>query len=101
MLKIAKPWIIYLVGLCLEIGVDYFLRMQDGNIRSGGLPDSVLFLISVVLAGVSVGLVFIATKPLMHIWKRLLSLVVQVVLGFVIYLFVTFNYVLGTGIDSL
>lgn len=83
------------------MGVDHLLRIQDGTIRTGGIPELLWFLIQMALCTIALWLAFVATKPLITLWKRLLLVGLQTCIGFVIYAFIALYYIVGTGIDSL
>lgn len=101
MKKIITAWVIFFGGFTLEMAVDHLLRIQDENIRTGGIPELLWFLIQIMLAIFAIWLVFIATKPLVVLWKRLVVLGLQASIGFIIYVFIGLNYIVGTGIDAL
>lgn len=94
-------WSIFFVGFGVEIGVDHVLRIQDGNIRTGSIPEPLWFLIQIALAAGALWLAFTATETLRIWWKRLLVVGVQAAVGFALYAFISLYYVVGTGIDSL
>ena len=83
------------------MGIDHLLRIQDGNIRTGGIPELLWSLIQIALAVVALSIAYIATKPLHVFWKRAVMVGVQAIVGFLIYVFVGLYYVVATGIDSL
>ena len=101
MKKTIIAWFIFFGGFALEISVDYLLRIQDENIRTGGIPELLWFIIQIILAISALWLAFLATKPLVIIWRRLLVLGLQAGIGFIIYVVIGLNYIVGTGIDSL
>ena len=101
MKKTLSAWFIFFGGFMLEIFIDHLLRIQDQNISTGGIPELIWFLIQIMLAILALWLAFVATKPLVALWKRLLVLGLQASIGFIIYVFIGLNYIVGTGIDSL
>lgn len=94
-------WLVFFAGLGVEMLVDYLLRSQDGNIRTGGIPETLWFLMQIFLGAVSVWLAFLGTSSLVRLWKRLLVLAVELLVGFAVYIFMVLFYVVGMGIDSL
>jgi hypothetical protein len=101
MKKTITAWIIYLGGFAIVMAIDHFLRIQDGNIRTGGIPEALWFLIQITLGVVALRLLFTATKPIITLWKRLLIVGVQAIVCYIITVFLSLYYVVGTGIDSL
>lgn len=81
------------------MGVDHTMRIQDGNMRTGGIYEPLWFLIQILLGLVALWLIATATKPLQHWWKSLLIVGVQGAIGFGLYIIIGINYVCRTGID--
>lgn len=96
-----RAWIVFFGGFGLEIAADRALRMQDGYVRTGGIPELLWFFLQIVLAIAALSLAYVATKPLRRPWLRLLALSIQAALGFLLYAAISLYYVVGTGIDSL
>jgi hypothetical protein len=94
-------WLIFFGGLAAEMAVDHVLRIQDGNIRTGGIPEPLWFLIQILLAIVSLWLAYRATNSIHLFWKRVLAVGAQAVVAFFISVWALLYYVVGTGIDSL
>jgi hypothetical protein len=92
-------WIVFFGGFAMEIGIDYALRIRDGDVRTGGIPETLWFLIQIVLAAVALWLAFRATETLGSWWKRLLIVGLQAAIAFIPYAFIGINYVCGAGID--
>jgi hypothetical protein len=101
MLRTLVAWLVFLGGFGVEVGVDRFLRMRDGDVTTGGIPETLWFAIPIVLAVAAASFAWQGTRPLQAIWKRLAVVSVQLVVGFVIYAFACLWYVVGSGIDSL
>jgi hypothetical protein len=101
MLRTLLAWIFFFGGFAIEAAVDRFLRMRDGDVTTGGIPEPLWFAIPLVLAVVSTLLAWQATRPVHAVWQRLAVVSLQLVVGFVIYATACLWYVVGTGIDSL
>jgi hypothetical protein len=101
MLPTLIAWLVFLGGFGIEIGVDRFLRMRDGDVTTGGIPELLWFAIPIVLGVVAAFLAWNGTRQLHAVWKRLAVFSVQLLVGFVIYAAICFWYVVGSGIDSL
>jgi hypothetical protein len=99
MKRTVLAWVLFIGGLGLELAIDYLLRIYDGDIKTGGIPELLLFLITIALASIAVWLAFTATKPLGSRWKRLVVVAPQAVVGYVVYAFIAIYYVCSTGID--
>ena len=101
MKKTIIAWVVFVGGFAIEMAIDHVLRVQDGNVRTGGIPELLWFLIQIALAFSALWLAFTGTKPLIVLWKRLLVLGIQAGIAFFLYAFIGLYYVVGTGIDSL
>lgn len=101
MLRTLIAWLVFLGGFGIEVGVDRFQRMRDGDVTTGGIPEPLWFAIPILLAVASAFLAWQGTRPLQAVWKRLAVLSVQLVVGFAIYTAGCLWYVVGCGIDSL
>jgi hypothetical protein len=94
-------WFLFFGGLAIQIGVDYFLRMQDGNIKEGGFSEPLWFSIQFILGLISIFFLYKGTQSRPQLWQRIATVAWQVILAFVIYFVILLFYVLGTGIDSV
>jgi len=96
-----KAWLIFIGGLIAQFGLDHHLRMRDGSVYFGGLPDPVWVWFPCVLGIFSLYLAWRGTRPLGSAWKRMAVVALQFVLGFLVYAFGALFYITGTGVDSL
>ena len=94
-------WILFFCGLGVELYIDFSLRMQDDNPKTGGLSPIHYFGYQVLLALSSVLVAFLACRGIAKLYFRILIVVAQVVLGFVLYMLILLHYVLEYDIDSL
>ena len=94
-------WAIFFGGFGAEMAIDHILRIQDGNIGTGGVPELLWFSIQIALAAAALWFAFTATKSIGALWKRILVVGAQAAVGFFLYVFIGLYYVVGTGIDSL
>ncbi len=101
MLRTLTAWCVFLGGFGVEVGIDRFLRMRDGDVTTGGIPETMWLAIPVLLAVAAAVLAWQGTRPMHAVWKRLAVVTVQLVVGFVIYGGGCLWYVVGGGIDSL
>lgn len=99
----AIAWLQFLLGLVVLASYDYYVRWRDGWLGHTGTPtpDVVWFGVPLLLAIVGVILLWRATAHLRHGWVRYAAVVVQVALGFVVYVAACLWYVIGTGVDSM
>jgi hypothetical protein len=49
MRRTLAAWLIFFGGLGALIGVDWYLRMRDGEIRTGGFPEPLLVVAQLLL----------------------------------------------------
>ena len=95
------PWLVFFGGLAVEILIDYIWRMQDSEIRTGGFPETLWFLIQLFLAIIASIYAYKVTEPSNKTSLRLLTVFLQFAIGFILYLLILLFYVVGTGIDSM
>jgi hypothetical protein len=98
MRRIALAWIVWLGGFGLLAAMDYLLRVGDGDIKTGGVPDVVGGLLLIFLGAVSLSLLYQATRHI-SLWKRLALVSLQAVVGYSLAAVMGIYYVCGTGID--
>jgi hypothetical protein len=101
MCRTIFAWVLFLGGFGIEIGIDRHLRMRDGDVHTGGIPEPLWFFIPIVLAFISAVMAWQGTRSLQGLWKRTVILTFQLLIGFLLYAFIGLWYVVGTGIDSL
>jgi hypothetical protein len=100
MKKTMLGWATIVLTVSVLFALDYVLRTGDGNIHTGGLKEGLF--ITAFTAGVlvTVGLWWRGTKSLSLILRVVLVLL-QAYLGFVLYFLSALNYVCSTGIDCI
>lgn len=94
-------WMLFFGGFGALIACDYGLRMRDGQIKDGGLPEMLWFAVQWILAAVAAWLVWRGTRNWKRRWVGFAELAVHIAAGFLLYVWIGLSYVLGTGIDSL
>ena len=101
MKKSIIAWLVFFGGFGFMLLVDYFLRIQDGNIKSGGIPELLFFTTIIALSLLAIWQLYMASIAIKSLWKQLLVLGVQVGIAFILYAFLSLFYVVGVGIDSM
>lgn len=94
-------WGIFFVGFGALIACDYALRIRDGDVKSGGLPEMLWFAVQWLLAVPSAGLIWRGTRTRQLRVAAFGELAVHVAVGFVLYLWISLSYLTEAGIDSL
>lgn len=94
-------WCSFFAGLTILLLIDHLLRIQDGHVEDGGLPEIVYYGVPTLLGFVSLWFLTLAARKYKHLVIGLLEVSGHLAMGFVIYAFVLLYYVVGTGIDSL
>ncbi len=94
-------WVLFFGGFGIEASIDHCLRMRDGNVTTGGIPEPLWFGMQILLGITSAWLAWIATETLRTTWRRAALVSVQLIVGFLIYAALGLAYVVGSGIDSL
>jgi len=96
--RVLLPWTVFAVGWAVESRIDLSLRMADGDVRSGGLERELWFSLHIVLAIIAFA-VAVWSQRRWSIGLRMLVLVGQCALGFVLYVLACLGYGIASGID--
>lgn len=96
---LSLSWGLFFGGFAVTVAVDYVLRSADGNVRTGGLPRSIWFGLHLVLGAAALPIALRATLPLQRSWLRSLAMLVQLAIGFVVYMALCLVYTIGARID--
>jgi hypothetical protein len=96
-------WAIFAGGLILLGSCDYYARWRGGWLGNGGspTPDLVWFGVPLLLGVVAASLLWRATATVPKAWVRATTVVVQILIGFAVYVAACLWYVSETGLDSL
>ena len=94
-------WALFFLGLGVELAIDYALRMQDGNPRTGGLSPATYYITQIILFLCAFFLSVKGTRSMKKWFSRVIVVSIQVAIGSVLYLWALYSYVLNAGIDSL
>ncbi len=100
LLRYLLPGFVFAVGWIIEAVTDHWLRMADGDIHTGGFERQAWFGLHIGLAAVAIVVALWAYRSL-PVWLRVLLIVVQLTVGFPIYVLACIGYGVGTGIDTL
>jgi len=101
MKKTLLAWIVFLGCMGVEMAIDYTLRIRDGNVQTGGIPEPLWFILQLSFSAVSLRLAYAGTLPMGVLWKRILAVAAQAATGLFLYGFIGLYYVVSSGIDSL
>ena len=93
-------WALFFFGLVIELSVDFALRMQDRNPKTGGLSSDIYYGVQIILFLFAFYLSVLGTRDFQKRINRTFIVLLQIAIGFVLYLFILFSYVLGFEIDS-
>jgi glucan phosphoethanolaminetransferase (alkaline phosphatase superfamily) len=91
--------LILVLGLLLLVAVDYLIRQFTGSPNNLGMPEVVWFSLQIIISLVSF-FVFIKNIQTLPISKKILSSLLLLLIGAVVYLCVIYGYVLSTQIDG-
>lgn len=89
----------FFCGLTIEIFLHYILRIRT-NIETTNY-EPLWFVIHILLAIIAAYLLIKGTVEVTPLFKRLLSILIQLSFGYILYLAILLWYVIGTGLDSL
>lgn len=107
MKKTAIGWFIYLLGLASLLAVDYFVRIADGDVKTGGIPEVLGMLFILMVSGWATYLLYKGTESLMSkpfskkmlYGFRFLIVGLQVGIGWFISAVTGILYICNAGID--
>lgn len=93
-------WLLFFGGFGLELIIDHLMRLRDGDVTNGGLPSSLWNGIQLMLLIGAVALLYRGAKPLGRVVGAV-AILLQLMVGYVLYNLAFLWYVVETGIDSL
>ena len=99
--SILIAWCIYVGAISTELLVDYILRKANANFYTGGISETIWFSIQILAVAAAGYFVIMGSSFLNNNRQKILSLIVNFVLGVFFYVVAVYSYVLGLGIDSL
>jgi hypothetical protein len=94
-------WVLFVVGCAILMVVDYALRIRTGDIRMGGVPQTLWFGFPLLLGATSLIFIWKGAKKWKHRWVGVVEVIAHFSLGILLYLAAGLYYVLGIGIDTL
>lgn len=96
-----SAWLVFFAGLAALVFCDYYLRMRDGEIWNGGIPDMLNIGAVLLLGCMSVCLLWHVVRKRENRILGILEIAGHIIAGYVLMYVTMFCYILGTGIDSL
>ena len=91
--------LIFVFGLLSLVVVDYLMRQFAGLPNNLGMPEMVWFAFQVIISLVSL-FVFIKNIKTLPISKKIISSLLLLLIGAVVYICVIYGYVFSTQIDG-
>jgi hypothetical protein len=95
----GQALLIFVFGLLSLVVVDYLMRQFAGLPNNLGMPEMVWFALQVIISLVSF-FVFIKNIQTLPISKKIVSSLLLLLIGAVMYLCVIYGYVFSTQIDG-
>lgn len=99
--SITYAWSIFLGILLIELGIDYFVRINSEDFRYSGLPEPIWFFIHIIAGGIAGYFIIYGLKYLENTLHKIIHILANFIIGFLVYIIITGLYILGLGIDSL
>ncbi len=99
--SVTYAWSLFLGILAAELVIDYIIRSLSNDFRYSGIPEPIWFFIHIMAAGISGFFIFRGLRYLDKVRYKTIHLLVNLILGALIYILITGIYILGLGIDSL
>lgn len=100
-ITVVYAWSIFVGILAVELGIDYFVRLISEDFYDSGIYEPIWFLIHIIAAGIAGYFLFCGFRCLEKTYQKIIHVVLNLVLGFFVYIVITGLYILGLGIDSL
>jgi len=100
MTKSIIEWFIWIFGTFSLFLIDYFIRINDGNIRTGGINENLLSALIYSVGLVSVWFLYMGVRK-KAIWFKIIVITTQVVIGYFLFIWVLLYYVCTVGIDCI
>lgn len=95
----GQSLLIFVLGLLALVVVDYSMRQFAGSPNNLGMPEIVWFALQIIISVVSF-FVFIKNIQTLPISKKILSSLLLLLIGAVVYLCIIYGYVFSTQIDG-
>ena len=97
MKKTILGWTLWIIGIAMILGYDYFSRMQDGSIHSGAVADQTMTMLLMGLASCLALVLYQATEKY-PLYLRISLVLVQLAGGYLLLVGVSIGYMCGSGI---
>ena len=98
---VIVPLGVFVLSLLVVVAIDRYLRLSNGDIRTGGLPETVWFAAHVACVLVPFGLLLPVVRRVESKWAKLSLIGSDLLIGWLVYIVIVFSYITGSGIDSL
>jgi glucan phosphoethanolaminetransferase (alkaline phosphatase superfamily) len=95
----GQSLLIFVLGLLSLVVADYSIRQFAGSPNNLGMPEVVWFALQVIISVVSI-FVFIKNIQTLPISKKIISSLLLLLIGAVVYICVIYGYVFSTQIDG-
>ena len=95
----GQALLIFVFGLLSLVVVDYLIRQFAGSPNNLGMPEMVWFAFQVIISLVSL-FVFIKNIKTLPISNKIISSLLLLLIGAVVYICVIYGYVFSTQIDG-
>lgn len=94
-------WIIFWLGIGIELGMDFFLRWKNGGSSDVRISESYWLFFQLILAVVVSILVYKKLPNNKNSIFKMFLISIQVLSNFIIYLFVLVFYILESGLGTM
>ncbi len=91
--------VIFVLGLLSLVAVDYSIRQFVETTNTFGMPEEVWFAFQIIISVVSF-YIFIKSIHTLPISKKIISSLLLLIIGAVVYLGIIYGYIFSTQIDG-
>jgi glucan phosphoethanolaminetransferase (alkaline phosphatase superfamily) len=95
----GQALLIFVFGLLSLVVVDYLMRQFTGSPNNLGMPEVVWFSLQIIISVVSF-FIFIKNIQTLPISKKIISSLLLLLMGAVVYICIIYGYVFSTQIDG-
>jgi hypothetical protein len=93
-------WVLWIFTQVSVSGIDYLMRMRDGNIHTGQLSETVIIIATVISGIAAIYYFYLGTKYFKTV-LRVTIVIFESLFAFILATWLSLIYVCSTGIDCL
>ena len=100
MKKVLTAWLLWIAGILVVLGSDYYMRLRDGYIHSGALDDRFIQSLFILIGSAAAVLLYRAAARY-PVYLRIMIVAVQLAAGYLVLTVISVAYLCIAGINCL